>query len=138
MPVPAPVATEPPPRLRAPLRAWLVPLGPVLLVFLVAAAFGTLLGLPGSGSEQAATTVRSPQQDAVQRLAMAYGRAADHVTSPALVSAAKEASLAYLALESAARAGDQAAYDSARARVEAAERQVESELAQINRSRTGR
>ena len=67
---------------------------------------------------------------------MAYGRAADHVTSPAPVSAVKEASLAYLALESAAgrRPG---AYDSARERVEAAERQVESELAQINRSRTG-
>jgi len=164
MPVPARVATERPPRPRLALRTWLVPLGPVLLVFLLAAAFGALLGLPGSGSEHAANTVTSPQQDAVQRLddvrfrlrdelafagavdeqadaaqrlAMAYGRAADHVTSPALVSAAKEASLAYLALESAARAGDQDAYDSARARGEAAERRVESELAQINRSRTG-
>jgi serine/threonine protein kinase len=164
MPVPARVATEPRPRQRLPLRTWLVPLGPVLLVFLVAAAFGVLLGVPGSGSEQGANPVSSPQQDAVQRLddvrfrlrdqlafagtvdeqaaaaqrlAMAYGRAADHVTTPALVSAVKEASLAYLALESAARAGDEDAYDSARARVEAAESGVESELARINRSPAG-
>ena len=160
---PMPVATEPPPRPRAPLSAWLVALGPVLLVLVVAAAFGALLGMPGSGSEQATNTVSSPEQhavqrldevrfrlrdelafagtvdeqaDAAQRLAMAYGRAADHVTSPALVSTAKEASLAYLALESAARGGDQDAYDSARARVEAAEKQVERDLAQINRSRS--
>jgi hypothetical protein len=140
-----------------------VSLGPVLLVLVVAAAFGALLGLPGSSPEQAADTVGPPQQaavqrldevrfrlrdelafagtvddqaDAAQRLAMAYGRAADHVTSPALASAAKEASLAYLALESAARAGDQDAYAGARMRVEAAEKQVERELAQINRTRT--
>jgi serine/threonine kinase PknH len=163
MPAPAPVATESPRRPRLPLRTWLVPLGPVLLVLLVGAAFGVLLGLPGSGSEQAANTASSPQQDAVQRLddvrfrlrdelafaattdeqagaaqrlAMAYGRAADHMTEPALVSAAEEASLAYLALESAARAGDQDAYDTARARVEAAEKRLEDELAQINRSRS--
>jgi hypothetical protein len=165
MPVATPVAAEPPSRPRTPLRTWLVPLAPVLLVFVLAAAFGALLGVPGSGSEQAANTVRSPQQaavqrlddvrfrlrdelafagtaeeqaDAAQRLAMAYGRAADHLASPGLVSAAQEASVAYLAVESAARAGDQDAYDSARARVEAAEKQVESELAQINRSRAGR
>jgi Ser-tRNA(Ala) deacylase AlaX len=160
-----PVATEPPSRRRAPLSAWLVAVGPVLLVLVVAAAFGALLGLPGSGSEQAANSASSPQQnavqrldevrfrlrdelafagtveeqaDAAQRLAMAYGRAADHVTSAALVSTTKEASLAYLALESAARAGDQDAYDSARERVEAAEKEIERDLAQINRSRTAR
>ena len=163
---PMPVAaTERPPRPRAPLSDWLVTLGPVLLVFLVAAAFGALLGLPGNSPEQAANTVTSPQQaavqrldevrfrlrdqltfagtvgeqaDAAQRLAMAYGRAADHVSSPALVSAAKEASLAYLALEGAARAEDQDGYDDARARVDAAEDRVESELARINRSGTRR
>jgi serine/threonine kinase PknH len=162
---PMPVATEPPSRRRAPLSAWLVAVGPVLLVLVVAAAFGALLGLPGSGSEQAANSASSPQQnavqrldevrfrlrdelafagtveeqaDAAQRLAMAYGRAADHVTSAALVSTTKEASLAYLALESAARAGDQDAYDSARERVEAAEKEIERDLAQINRSRTAR
>jgi hypothetical protein len=78
------------------------------------------------------------QADAAQRLAMAYGRAADHMVSPGLVSAAQDASVAYLAVESAARARDQDAYDSARARVEAAEKQIESELAQINRSSTTR
>ena len=161
---PMPAPKEPPLRPRVPLRAWLVPLGSVLLVFVVAAAFGVLLGLPGNSPEQAANNVTSAQQaavqrldevrfrlrdqlafagtaeeqaDAAQRLATAYGRVSDHVSSPALVSAAKEASLAYLALESAARADDQDGYDSARARVDAAENRVESELAHINRSRTG-
>ena len=165
MPGTAPVAAAQQPRPRPPLSSWLVPLGPVLLVFVLAAVFGALLGMPGSGSEQAATTVRSPEQravqrldgvrfrlrdelafagtadeqaDAAQRLAMAYGRAADHLVSPGLVSAAQDASVAYLAVESAARAGDQDAYDSARAHVEAAEKQIESELAQINRSRATR
>jgi Protein kinase domain len=162
MPVPAPAASEPPARSRVPLRAWLVPLGPVLLVFILAALFGVLLGLPGGGSEQAATTVRSPEQravqrldevrfrlrddlafagtvgeqaDAAQRLAMAYGRAADHMTSPGLIDAAHDASVAYLAVASAARQGDQGAYDSARSQVEDSEKRIERELARINRTR---
>jgi hypothetical protein len=161
-PAPAPVADEPPARPRVPLSAWLVPLGPVLLVFVLAAVFGALLGMPGSSSEQAASTVRSSQELAVQRLddvrfrlrdelsfaatadeqadaagrlAMAYGRAADSVGTPALASAAREASVAYLALEGAAREGDQDSYDAARSQVEAAEERIDSELAQINRSR---
>jgi Protein kinase domain len=162
-PVPrAPVDGEPPLRPRVPLRAWLVPLGPVLLVILVAGLFGALLGTPGSGSEQAASTAKSPEQaaverldgvrfrlrddlafaatadeqaDAAQRLAMAYGRAADHLTSPALVSAAQEASAAYVAMETAARSADQDSYDDARARVEEAEKRIDSELARIDRSR---
>ena len=158
---PAPIAVEPPQRPRVPLRAWLVPLGPVLLVFAVAAVFGALLGMPGGSSERAASTVRTPQELAVQRLdnvrfrlrdqlafaatvdeqadaagrlAMAYGRAADHLSSPALVAAAHKASVAYLAVEAAAREDDQEAYDSARTEVESAEARVESGLAQINRS----
>jgi hypothetical protein len=161
-PVPPALPAEPPARYRPPLRARLAALGPMLLVLLVAIGFGALLGMPGASSEQAANPVRSADELAVnrlddvrfrlrdelafaattdeqaraaQRLAMAYGRAADHMTEPALVSAAEEASLAYLALESAARAGDQDAYDTARARVEAAEKRLEDELAHINRSR---
>jgi serine/threonine-protein kinase len=162
MPVPAPVASEPPARARVPFKAWLVPLGPVLLVFVVAAVFGVLLGLPGGGSEQAATSVRSPEQravqrldevrfrlrddlafagtageqaDAAQRLAMAYGRAADHMTSPDLIDAAHDASVAYVAVASAARKGDQDAYDRARSQVEDSEKRIESELARIDRTR---
>ena len=102
--------------------------------------------MPGSGSERAANSVRSPEQSALQRLdgvrfrlrddltfastteeqanlaerlAMAYGRAADQLRSPELVSAAQSASAAYASLESAARAGDQDAYDVARGDVEA-------------------
>ena len=85
--------------------------------------------MPGSGSERAANTVRSPEQralqrldasgfrlrddltfasttaeqaDLAQRLAMAYGRAADQLRRPT-VSAAQSASAAYASLESAAR-----------------------------------
>jgi hypothetical protein len=143
----------------APLRARLATLGPVLLVLVVAAAFGALLGMPGGGSQQAASTVRSPDELAVQqldgvrfrlrddlafastadaqaavaqRLAMAYGRAADHVSSPELVAAAQRASAAYVSLERAARAGDENAYESARGRVEVAESQVASALAPNN------
>ena len=163
VPVQAQVAAKPGAPAREPLRTWLVPLGPVLLVLVVGAAFGALLGMPGSDSEQAANTVRSPEQSAVQRLddvrfglrdqlafagtadgqanaaqrlAMAYGRAADHLSSPALVSAAHDASIAYLALESAARAGDQDGYDRATTQVESAEKRIEDELAQINRRRS--
>jgi hypothetical protein len=73
-----------------------------------------------------------------QRLAMAYGRAADHLTSPALISAAHDASTAYSAVESAARAGDQDGYDNARSQVESAEKRIEGELARINRSRAAK
>jgi hypothetical protein len=158
----APVETQPPARPRGPRSAWLGPFEPVLLVFVVAALAGALLGLPGGGSKPAATVEVSPEQpavqrldevrfrlrddlafattadeqaDAAQRLAMAYGRAADHMGSAALVSAARDASIAYLAVESAARAGDQDAYDSARSQVESAEERIERELARINRSR---
>jgi hypothetical protein len=161
-PVPSPVAAEPPARPRVRLSAWLEPLEPLLFVLVVAALAGAFLGLPDGGSEQAAGTVRSPEQQAVQRLdevrfrlrdqlafagtadeqanaaqrlAMAYGRAADHMSSPALVSAAHDASIAYLAVESAARAGDQDAYDNARSRVESAEERIESELARTTQSR---
>jgi serine/threonine kinase PknH len=160
-PAPATFPAEPSGRPRMPLKAWLAPLGPVLLVFAVAAVFGALLGMPGGGSEKAATTVQSPDEVAVQRLdnvrfrlrddlafastadeqadvagrlAMAYGRAADHLSSPQLVSAAKHASAAYVSLESAARAADENAYDDARARVDAAEAEIDREMAQINRS----
>jgi hypothetical protein len=130
-----------------------------LLVLVLAAIFGALLGMPGSGSERAATTVRSPDQlalqrldgirfrlrdelalasttdeqaDLAQRLAMAYGHAADDLTSPELVSAAKSASAAYASLESAASAADQDAYDVARGDVEAAESRIAIAIAPSN------
>jgi hypothetical protein len=139
-----------------------VPLWPLLLALVVAAAFGALLGMPGSGSEQAANPVRSADERAVdrlddvrfrlrddlafaatadeqanvaQRLAMAYGHAADTVSSPELVSAAKGASLAYVGLERAARADDESAYDSARSDVEAAEAKIAAALALTTRER---
>ena len=95
-------------------------LGPALLVLVVAAVFGVLLGMPGSGSERAAntrplaraasrcsgsTSVRfrlrddlavastpEEQADLAERLAMAYGHAADDLRAPELVSAAQSAS----------------------------------------------
>jgi serine/threonine kinase PknH len=144
---------------RPPLRARLAPWGPALLVLVVAAVFGALLGMPGSGSERAADTVRSPDQLALQRLdgvrfrlrddlavastteeqanlaqrlAMAYGHAADALRSPKLVSAAESASAAYASLESAARAADQDAYDVARGDVEAAESRIAIAIAPSN------
>ena len=125
----------------------------------MAAVFGALLGMPGSGSEQAANTVRSADQralqrldgvrfrlrddlafasttdeqaDLAQRLAMAYGHAADDLRSPELVSAAQSASAAYASLESAARAADQDAYDVARGDVEAAESRIAIAIAPSN------
>lgn len=159
-PAPAPVARVAPAEARPPLRARLAPWAPLALVVLVAAVFGVLLGMPGAGSEQAATTVRSPEEravarldevrfrlrddlafastadeqaDAAQRLAMAYGRAADHLSSPGLVSAAQRASAAYASVESAARAADEDAYESARGDVEAAESEIAGELSRLNR-----
>jgi hypothetical protein len=146
---------------RPPLKARLAPLGPVLLVLVVAAVFGALLGMPGAGSQQTANTVRSADELAVerlddvrfrlrddlafastadeqanlaQRLSMAYGHAADDLSSPELVSAAQRAAAAYVSLERAARAAEEDAYESARGRVEAAESQITSELSRINRS----
>jgi hypothetical protein len=160
-PAAAPVRA-PAPRAEAPLRARLVPLAPVLLVFVVAAVFGALLGMPGAGSERAADTGRSADEAALQRLdevrfrlrddlafasttgeqaslaqrlAMAYGRAADHVSSAELVSAAQGAAAAYVGLERAARAADEAAYARARGRVEAAESRIAGELSRMGRKR---
>jgi hypothetical protein len=150
---------------RPPLKARLVLLWPLLFAILLATAFGLLLGAPGSGSEQAANPVRSADERAVdrlddvrfrlrddlafaatadeqanvaQRLAMAYGHAADTVSSPELVSAAKGASLAYVGLERAARAADESAYDSARGDVEAAEAKIAAALARTTRERGGK
>jgi serine/threonine protein kinase len=165
-PAPARRATAPPSLpaeasapYRPALRTRLAPWAPALLVLILAAAFGTLLGMPGSGSERAANTVRSPEQRALQRLdgvrfrlrddltfastteeqanlaqrlAMAYGRAADQLRSPELISAAQSASAAYASLESAARAGDQDAYDVARGDVEAAESRIAIAIAPSN------
>jgi len=156
---PAIVATalpaDAPARLHIPLKARLAPFGPVLLVFLVAAFFGALLGTPGPGRQQVAESVRSPDAPALKRLddirfrlrddlasastadeqanlaarlAVAYGRAADNLSSPALVSAAQDASAAYVSLEDAVQAGDEDAYEGARARVQAAEAKIASEL----------
>jgi hypothetical protein len=121
--------------------------------------FGALIGMPGSGSEQAANSVRSPEQRAMQRLdsvrfrlrddlavastteeqavlaqrlAMAYGHAADDLRAPELVSAAQSASAAYASLEGAARAADQDAYDVARGDVEAAESRIAIAIAPSN------
>lgn len=153
---------EAPPRHRPPLKARVAPLGPLLLVLLVAAVFGVLLGMPGAGSEQAADTTQSvdglaverldnvrfrlrdelalasttdEQADLAARLAMAYGHAADGMSSPELVSAAQRASAAYVSLESAARAADADAYESARGRVEVAETQIANALPRINLQR---
>ena len=131
----------------------------MLVVLLVAAVFGALLGMPGAGSQQAANTVRSADELAVERLndvrlrlrddlafastaeaqanlaarlAMAYGHAADDLSSPKAVSAAQRASAAYVSLERAARAAEKDAYESARGRVEVAESQINSELSRIN------
>jgi protein kinase-like protein len=159
-PLPTAPVPEPSPWHGPGLRTRLRLLWPLLLVVVVAALFGALLGMPGSDGEQAASTVRSPEQravqrldavrfrlrdelafagtpeeqaDAAQRLAMAYGHAADGLSSPELISAARRASGAYASLESAARSRDEDAYDSARDEVEAAESQVEGELSRINR-----
>ena len=75
------------------------------------------------------------QADAADRLAMAYGHAADGLSSPELVSAAQRASAAYVSLEGAARAADEDAYESARGRVEVAESQIGRELSPINLQR---
>jgi hypothetical protein len=139
-----------------------MPWGPVLLVLVVAAVFGALLGMPGADTQQQADPVRSADELALarldgvrfrlrddlafasttdeqaglaRRLAMAYGHAADDLSSPELVSSAQRASAAYVSLEGAARAGDAEAYESARGRVEVAESQISSELKRINLQR---
>ena len=66
--VPPELPAEPPAPSRPPLRARLASWGPALLVLILAAAFGALLGMPGSGSERAAEAVRSPEEAAAQRL----------------------------------------------------------------------
>jgi Protein kinase domain len=147
--------SQAPPRRRTPLAQRLVPLWPLLVVVLVAAAFGLLLGLPGADSPRTADTVRSPQQAAVarldevryrirdelalaasaseqaavaDRLAMAYGRTADSLTAPEAVAAAQRASAAYARLAQAARDGDQSDYDTARGDVAVAESQFGTQL----------
>ena len=158
---PAPVVAAaadtkaPPRRWRPPLAQRLVPLWPLLVVVLVAAAFGVLLGLPGADSPRTADTARSPQQTAVarldevryrlrdelalaasgseqaavaDRLAMAYGRTADSLTAPEAVAAAQRASAAYARLAQAARDGEQSAYDTARGDVAVAESQFGTQL----------
>jgi hypothetical protein len=157
--VPPSLPADAPARPRAPLSAWLVPLGPLLLVLAVAAVFGALLGMPSSEPQQAVNTVRTPEEralerldgvrfglrddlafaataeeqaDLAERLATAYGKAADDLTSPGLVSAAESASAAYLSLERAARADDEDAYDVARGDVESAESRIAIALAPSN------
>jgi serine/threonine-protein kinase len=142
---------EPPARRRPPLKARLAPLWPLLLVALVAAAFGALLGMPGGQSEPTAGAARSSEETAVKRLdavryrlrddlalaataseqaavadrlAMAYGRAADALRSPELVSAAQDASAAYARLGDAARENDEDAYETASGDVDAAESEI--------------
>jgi hypothetical protein len=161
---PAPVVRQPEGRgrPRRPLKARLLPLWPLLVALVVGAAFGALLGAPGSGSEQAANPARSADERAVdrlddvrfrlrddlafatttheqanlaQRLAMAYGRAADNLSSPELVSAAKRTSLAYVGLERAARAEDDSAYATARGHVDTAESELASALSRLDRGR---
>jgi len=144
-----------PPRRRAPLAKRLALLGPLLLVVLVAAAFGALLGMPGADSPPTADTARSPQQTAVarldevryrlrdelalaagaseqaavaDRLAMAYGRTSDALTAPDVVAAAQRASAAYARLAQAARDGEQHEYDTARGDVAVAESQFGTQL----------
>ena len=144
---------------RPPLKDRLATLGPLLLVLVVAALFGALLGVPGADPQQVAGTARSPdeiavkrldsvrfrlrdelafastadeQADVAQRLAMAYGHAADDLHSRELVAAAQSVSAAYVSLESAARAADDDAYESARGRVEVAESRIASALAPSN------
>lgn len=161
-PVPPTLPAEPSARRGPPLKARLAPWGPLLLVLVVAAIFGALLGMPGAESQQAATPARSAdelalerldnvrfrlrddlafastadeQADVAARLAMAYGHAADDLSSPELVSAAQRASAAYASLEGAARAGEENAYESARGRVEVAESRIASELSRINLQR---
>ena len=158
-PTPAAPAVKPkaPPRRRAPLASRLAPLWPLLLVVLVAAAFGVLLGLPGGDSPRTAASARSPQQTAVarldevryrlrdelalaanpseqaavaDRLAMAYGRAADALTAPAAVAAAQRASAEYASLAQAARDGEQDDYDTARGDVAVAESQFGTALSE--------
>jgi hypothetical protein len=157
---PAPVAaaadTKAPPRRRtASLAQRLVPLWPLMVVVLVAAAFGVLLGMPGADSPRTSATARSPQQTAVarldevryrlrdelslaatgaeqadvaDRLAMAYGRTADALTAPEVVAAAQRASAGYARLAQAARDGEQHDYETARADVTVAESQFGTQL----------
>jgi hypothetical protein len=157
-PAPVAAAADPnasPRRRREPLAQRLAPLWPLLVVVLVAAAFGVLLGMPGADSPRTAATTRSPQEAAVarldevryrlrdelslaatgaeqaavaDRLAMAYGRTADALTAPEVVAAAQRASAAYAALAQAARAGEQHDYDTARGDVAVAESQFGTQL----------
>ena len=151
----APDPKAPPRRRRTPLAHRLLPLWPLVVVVLVAAAFGVLLGLPGADSPRTADPARSPQQTAVarldevryrlrdelalaagaseqaavaDRLAMAYGRTADALTEPEVVAAAQRASAAYARLAQAARDGEQSDYDTARGDVAVAESQFGSQL----------
>ena len=150
---------EAPRRPKPPLSERLTQFGPLLGVIAVAALLGGLLGMPGSGSEQAAKRVPSANERAAMRLdevrfrlrddlaiastpaeqaalagrlARAYGRAADDVSSAELASAADGASRAYTNLQSAARSGDAATYDRARGEVESAESSVSDKLAQFD------
>lgn len=160
--VPPTLPAEAPARRGPPLKARLASLWPVLLVLVVAGFFGALLGMPGGDPPQTASTVRSEdelaldrlddvrfrlrddlafastadeQADVAERLAMAYGHAADDLSSPELVSAAQRASAAYVSLEDAVRAGEEAAYESARGRVEVAESRIARELSRSNLQR---
>ena len=160
--VPAAPAPRPPATRRPPLKDRLVPWAPALLVLVVAAIFGALLGTPGAGSHQAAVSAQSAderalhrlddvrfrlrddlafastadeQADLAQRLAMAYGHAADGLRSSQLASAANRTAAAYAGLEHAARAAEADAYTRASGRVEAAESQLARELVRTNRQR---
>ena len=164
-PVAARPPAQAPSRPKPPLSARLARFGPLLGVIAVAALLGGLLGMPGSDSEQASKRVPSANEQAAMRLdevrfrlrddlaiastpaeqaalagrlAMAYGRAADHLSTPELASAAKDASLAYASLQSAARSGDAAAYDSARGEVQSAESSISDKLAQFGPQRPRR
>lgn len=162
----APVAPVPPAEpsapWRPPLKARLAPWAPLLLVVVVAALFGALLGMPGASSQERAGTARSAEEHAVERLgnirfrlrdglafastadeqadvagrlATAYGHAADDLTASELASAANRASAAYVSLERAARAADEDAYESASGSVEAAESKIDSRLSSVRRER---
>ncbi len=121
---------------------------PLLAVVIVAAAFGAIVGMPGSTTDPApraapqpdartvarldevrlrlrddlaAATTPAEQASAAERLADAHATAAEAARSPEVGSAAENAVSAYTALAAAARSGDEDEFSAATADVATAD-----------------
>lgn len=134
--------------IKPPLGVRLRRLLPLLAVVVVAAAFGAIVGLPGSTEDEAPRAARSPdagtvarldevrarlrddlaaaatpeeQAGVAERLADAHATAAAAARSSELKGAAENAVGAYSALAAAARSGDEDEFSSATSDVETAD-----------------